>query len=105
MPAHALGKELLPAISVFWESGIGIFLFQGCSVRACLFVAIVNAGRRGIKQSLDTTISSSQQHMGAHKHAEHAEGLIVFNESHASYIRRKLENHFHTFRCLITCFL
>jgi len=62
--AHALGEELLPAITVLRHGRVRVFLFQRNHFVLFLLIAVVNAGRRGVKEAFYAAIARGHQQCG-----------------------------------------
>ena len=90
--AHALGEELLPAVAVFGQGGIGVGFLEGDDVGVGLLVGVVDAGGGGVEEALDAFVAGGHEHVGVDEHAEHAEGFVVFDEAHAAHVGGELED-------------
>jgi hypothetical protein len=90
--AHALGKEFLPAVAVFRECRVGVLFLERDDVGVGLLFGVVDAGGGGVEEALDTFVACGHDHVGVGENAQHAEGLVVFDEAHAAHVGGKLED-------------
>ena len=93
--AHALGKELLPAIAILRQGWISILFLQRNNFIILLLVAVVDTGRRGVEETLYAAIARGHQHMSTGQDGQHAERFVVLNKTHAAHIRRELKDAVH----------
>src|SRR5437867_4410985 len=90
MPAHALGKEFLPPVSILRHRGIGILLFERDDLRAPLLIRVVDTCRGRVEKPLRTGLEGSLQHMSVGEDGEHTTSLVVLDEADAAHVRREL---------------
>ena len=105
MTAHPLGKELLPAVPVFRKCRVGICFLKGYNVRIGLLLCVVDTGRGRIEEALYALITRCHQHVRVGQNREHAQCLIVLDETHAAHVRGKLVDGVDARRSPETVFL
>jgi hypothetical protein len=89
--AHALAEELLPPVAVLRHRRVGVLLLQRLDVRRRLLVGRVHAGGGGEEESLDAArLLRRAKEVGVDQHREHAERLVVLDESHAAHVGREV---------------
>ena len=57
-----------------------------------LFVGVINASRRGVEISLHADFHRGLKHVGVDQHGKHAQGLVVFDKSHAAHVCGQVVN-------------
>ncbi len=92
--AHALGEELLPAVAVFGQRGVGVRFLEGDDVGVGLLFGVVDAGGGGVEETLDTLVAGGHEHVGVGEDAQHAKGFVVLDEAHAAHVGSELEDDF-----------
>ena len=90
MAAHPLAEELLPTIAVFGQRGISILFLESRIVGVFLLISVVDTGGGRIEVLLDTVIPGGLEHMRIDENRQHAERLVVFDETHATHVRGKI---------------
>ena len=90
--AHALAEELLPAVTVLGQRGVGVLLLERGDVRVALLVAVVDAGAGGVEVALDAEVLGGLEQVRVDEHREHAQGLVVLDEAHAAHVGREVED-------------
>ena len=90
MTAHPLAEQLFPAVAIFRQPGIGVCLRQGRHMGIDLLVGVVDTRGRTEEEPLHSRFLRRQEHVGVGEHAEHAEGLVVLDEPHASHVGGQL---------------
>ena len=100
---HPFAKEFFPSVAIFGKSGVGVLLFERNEIRIFLLLRVIDTCRRRIEETLDIAIAGGEQHVGIGQHAEHAEGLVVMDESHASHVGCELKDDVGIFDGLATC--
>ncbi len=92
MAAHALGEELLPAVTILGHGRVGVCLAERGDVGLDLLVGCVDARRRGVEEALDSSLAGGHQHVGVDEHGQHARGLVELDEAHATHVGREVEH-------------
>ena len=92
--AHALAEEFFPAVTVLRHGGIGVGFLQAGIVGTGLFFTVVDAGAGGVEKLFHAMVAGGHEHVGIDEHAEHAEGFVVFDETHAAHVGGEIVNHF-----------
>src|SRR5690606_15715739 len=59
-------------------------------VLTLLLLRVVDACRGGVEESLDAGVTGREKHVRADEHAEHARGLVRFDEPHAAHVRGEI---------------
>ena len=90
---HALAEQLLPAVAVLRQGGIGVLFLERGDVGVGLLVAVVDAGRRRIEEALGAGFLGGDQHVGADQHRQHALGLVGLDEAHAAHVGGEVVDH------------
>ena len=85
--AHALGEELLPAVAVLGQRGVGVRLAQRRDPGVALALGVVDAGGRGEEVALHPAVPGGHQQVcSVDQDGQHAVRLVGLDEAHAAHV-------------------
>ncbi|MEJ1973789.1 MAG: hypothetical protein WDM96_15410 [Lacunisphaera sp.] len=83
-------KSFFPTIAVLRHRRVGVGFLQAGIIRGGLLVGGIDASGRGVEKPPYALGPRDHQQVRIDQHAEHAERLVVFDESHSSHVGRQV---------------